>query len=159
MTVPSPGIETTKERSHGAIRAHVLWRCYGYLRPYWKTSVGAYLALLCILALNLSIPQLKSTIIDRGILMSDTGWLNGGVIALLLLALLKGIFTFLQGKWSETASQGAVYDLRNEIQRKLTQLSFSFHDRTETGELLSRAVQDVERIRFLTGRATLRILE
>jgi ATP-binding cassette subfamily B protein len=69
------------------------------------------------------------------------------------------MFTFLQGKWSETASQSAVYDLRNEIQRKLTQLSFSFHDRTETGELLSRAVQDVERIRFLTGRATLRILD
>jgi ATP-binding cassette, subfamily B, multidrug efflux pump len=159
MAVSLPEAGTVHERSHGAIRAHVLWRCYGYLRPYWMTSIGAYLALVGILALNLCIPQLVRTIIDRGIRMGDPGWLNGGVLALLLLALLKGIFTFLQGKWSETASQGAVYDLRNEIQRKLTQLSFSFHDRTETGELLSRAIQDVERIRFLTGRATLRLLE
>jgi ATP-binding cassette subfamily B protein len=159
MAVSSPETETSNERSQSAIRAHVLWRCYGYLRPYWKTSVGAYLALVGILALNLSIPQLVRTIIDHGIRMGDPGWLNGGVTALLLLALLKGLFTFLQGKWSETASQGAVYNLRNEIQRKLTQLSFSFHDRTETGELLSRAIQDVERIRFLTGRATLRFLE
>ncbi len=159
MAISPPETATANDHPHSATRAHVLWRCYGYLRPYWKTSVGAYLALLGILVLNLSIPQLVRMIIDRGIRMGDSSWLTAGVIALLLLALLKGIFTFLQGKWSETASQGAVYDLRNEIQRKLTQLSFSFHDRTETGELLSRAVQDVERIRFLTGRATLRILE
>ena len=51
------------------------------------------------------------------------------------------------------------YDLRNAIHAKLTALSFSFHDRPQTGQLLSRAVQDVERIRFLTGRATLRLVE
>ncbi len=63
------------------------------------------------------------------------------------------------GIWSETASQNVAYDLRNDIQKKLTLLSFSYHDQSETGELLSRAVQDVERIRFLTGRATIRILD
>ncbi|HOD44990.1 MAG TPA: ABC transporter ATP-binding protein, partial [Anaerolineaceae bacterium] len=64
-----------------------------------------------------------------------------------------------QGTMSEVASQNVAFDLRNEIQKKLTSLSFSFHDQSEAGELLSRAVQDVERIRFLTGRATVRILE
>ena len=63
------------------------------------------------------------------------------------------------GILSEIASQNVAYDLRNEIQKKLTLLSFSFHDQSETGELLSRAIQDVERIRFLTGRATIRILD
>ena len=69
------------------------------------------------------------------------------------------MFNYIQGILSEQASQNVAYDLRNQIQQKLTQLSFSFHDQSETGELLSRAVQDVERIRFLTGRATLRILD
>ena len=151
--------ETANNRLIGSYRFGVLWRCFSYLRPYWKISASAYLAMLGILGLNLVIPQLVRAIIDRGIRMGEHGWLGQGVLALLLLALLKGALTFLQGKWSETASQSAVYDLRNEIQRKLTQLSFSFHDRTETGELLSRAVQDVERIRFLTGRATLRFFE
>src|SRR5690606_25037033 len=72
---------------------------------------------------------------------------------------LKGFMTYLQGLWSEVASQSVAYDLRNAIQSKLTLLSFSFHDQSETGQLLSRAVQDVERIRFLTGRATLRIVD
>ena len=57
------------------------------------------------------------------------------------------------------ASQNVAYDLRNEIKRKITQLSFSFHDQSEAGDLLSRSIQDVERIRFLTGRATFRVTE
>ena len=97
--------------------------------------------------------------IDRGIGAGDRNLLAVAVAGLLGLALVKGLLTYLQGMWSETASQNVAYDLRNEIQRKLTLLSFSYHDQAETGELLSRAIQDVERIRFLTGRATLRIIE
>ena len=159
MALKHKKTETADGRLPGVGRSNILLRCYSYLRPYWKISAASYLALIGILLLNLAIPQLVRTLIDQGIRAGDPFLLVRGVFILLLLALLKGIFTFFQGKWSETASQSAVYDLRNEIQRKLTQLSFSFHDRTETGELLSRAVQDVERIRFLTGRATLRILE
>ena len=61
--------------------------------------------------------------------------------------------------WTEVASQNVAYDLRNALQRKITELSFSFHDKAEAGDLLSRAIQDVERIRFLTGRAIFRVIE
>jgi ATP-binding cassette subfamily B protein len=132
---------------------------YRYLRPYWKQTAGAYASLLGILALNTLIPQLIRWIIDTGIGQKQPAILTWSVLAMLGLTLLKGVFTYLQGKLSETSSQSVAYDLRNEIQKKLTQLSFSYHDQSETGELLSRAVQDVERVRFLTGRATLRILD
>src|SRR5690606_13940636 len=49
--------------------------------------------------------------------------------------------------------------VRNELLAKLARLSFSFHDQSEAGQILARAMQDVERIRFLTGRAVLRIVE
>ena len=81
------------------------------------------------------------------------------MLALLGLTLVKGVLTFFQGRWTEIASQGVAYDLRNAIHLKLAALSFSYHDRAETGQLLSRAMQDVERIRFLTGRAVLRLIE
>jgi ATP-binding cassette subfamily B protein len=136
-----------------------LLRAYRYLRPYWKLSAGAYLAMLCILGINLLIPQFIRWIIDQGIRGGNLSLLGWSVAGLLLLAILRGFLTFLEGQWSETASQSVAYDLRNDIQRKLTSMSFSFHDATEAGELLSRAIQDVERIRFLTGRATLRLLE
>jgi ATP-binding cassette subfamily B protein len=138
---------------------HILLRCFGYLRPYWRLTVSAYLILLAINALALSIPQFIRWIVDQGIGGRDADLLTRSVLALLGLTLLKGILSFVQGRWTETASQGVAYDLRNAIHRKLSGLSFSYHDYAQTGQLLSRAVQDVERIRFLTGRAILRLAE
>ena len=65
---------------------------------------------------------------------------------LLALALVKSVLAFFQGKWTETASQSVAYDLRSAIHGRLASLSFSYHDRSETGQILSRTVQDVERI-------------
>lgn len=136
-----------------------LLRVFGYLRPYWKQTVGSYASLLGILALNILIPQLIRWMIDTGIEGNQSNVLTWSVLVLLALTLVKGVLNYFQGILSETASQNVAFDLRNEIQKKLTHLSFSFHDRSESGELLSRAVQDVERIRFLTGRASIRILD
>jgi ATP-binding cassette subfamily B protein len=137
----------------------ILWRCFGYLRPYRTLVIGTYLTVIIINGLSLIIPQFIRQIIDRGIRQQDTPFLGWAVLALLGLTLVKGIFTFFQGRWTEVASQTVAYDLRNAIQNKLTVLPFSYHDRTETGQLLSRAIQDVERIRFLTGRAAFRIID
>ena len=134
-------------------------RCFGYLRPHWPRTIGAYLALLGINALVLTIPQFIRWIVDQGIGGKDTFLLGWSVLALLGLTVVKGGLTFLQGQWTETISQNVAYDLRNDIHRKLSELSFSYHDQSETGQLLSRAVQDVDRIRFLTGRAVLRITD
>jgi ATP-binding cassette subfamily B multidrug efflux pump len=144
-------------RKPGAGR--VLVRCLSYLRPYRHLVAGGYLSLLAINAVALMMPQFIRWIVDRGIEGDDTQLLIRAVLALLGLALIKGVLNFFQGRWIETASQNVAYDLRNAIHRQLSSLSFSYHDRTETGQLLSRAIQDVERVRFLTGRALLRIVE
>jgi ATP-binding cassette subfamily B multidrug efflux pump len=137
----------------------ILFRCYSYLRPYWWLTAGAYLMLLGIDGLALLIPQVIRWIVDRGIGGQDTSSLGWSVLALLGMTLVKGVLSFVQGRWTEIASQGVAYDLRNAIHYRLSGLSFSYHDHAQTGQLLSRAVQDVERIRFLTGRATLRLVE
>ncbi len=137
----------------------MLARCYAYLKPYWATVAGAYLTMLAINGLNLYIPQVIRGIVDNGLLAGNPGLVGQAVLVLLGLALVKGVFTFFQQRWLEVASQNVAYDLRNDIQTKLTDLSFSYHDNTEAGQLLSRAIQDVERIRFLTGRASFRVVD
>jgi ABC-type multidrug transport system fused ATPase/permease subunit len=137
----------------------ILMRCFGYLRPHWRLTAGAYGMMVLIDLLNMVNPQLIRWAIDRGVAIGNTSKLTLAVAALLVLVLIKGLFTYFQGLWTEIASQSVAYDLRNEIQRKITLLSFSFHDQAEAGDLLSRAIQDVERIRFLTGRATFRVTE
>jgi ATP-binding cassette subfamily B multidrug efflux pump len=138
---------------------YILARCLSYLRPYWQLTGAAYLLLLTITGLALVIPQLIRSSVDRGIRGQDMHTLGLSVLAILGVTLLKGGLTFLQGRWTETASQGVAYDLRNTLYRKLSALSFSYHDHAQVGQLLSRSIQDVERIRFITGRAFLRLAE
>ncbi|MDD3149094.1 MAG: ABC transporter ATP-binding protein, partial [Candidatus Riflebacteria bacterium] len=139
--------------------AKVLLRCLGYLRPYWLMTLGGYLALIGINGLTLAIPQFIRWIIDNGIGHNNPTLVKSAVIGLIVMALARGVLSYLQGRWTETASQSVACDLRSAIHRQLARLSFSYHDRSETGQLLSRAIQDVERIRFITGRAFVRIAD
>ena len=136
-----------------------LLRVYTFLRPYWRLTATAYLSLLGMMSINLLVPQMIRWMIDAGIGPRNYTLLGWAALGLLGLTLVKGVTTYLEGQLAEVASQNVAFDVRNAIQRKLTSLSFSFHDEVETGDLLARAVQDVERIRFLTGRATLRLAE
>ncbi len=154
MTVPPPSAATAPP---GAGR--ILWRCFSYLRPYRRLILGAYLLTLIGIGLSLIVPQFIRWIVDAGIRERNLNLLTWAVVGLLGLTLLKGWLSFWLNRWTETASQGVAYDLRNAIHHRLAALSFSYHDHAETGQLLSRAIQDVERIRFLTGRAALRLGE
>ncbi len=137
----------------------ILWRCFRYLRLYWKLEAGIYGLMILINLINILMPQLIRWAIDSGIYGGDLQRLGQAVGGILFITLIKGVMGYFQGQWTETASQGVAYDIRNELLRKLASLSFSFHDRTEAGQILTRAMQDVERIRFLTGRALLRVVE
>ncbi len=136
-----------------------LWRAFTRLKPYWRFTAGAYIALLFITLITLATPQFIRWIVDQGIRERDMALLTWAVAGLLGLTLVRGVLTYFLGRWTEIASQSVAYDLRNDIHNKLTELSFAYHDRTESGQLLSRAIQDVERVRFLTGRATLGLVQ
>jgi len=104
---------------------------------------------------NLATPQLLRLLIDEGIteLNMTRVWQVAGT--LIVVAFVRGIFNFLQGYWSEVASQGVAYDLRNVIFEKLQKLSFSYHDRSQTGKLMTRMTSDVELVQHFVGRGAL----
>ena len=137
----------------------VLLRCFAYLRPYKRIATGAYVSLVVIAILNMGVPQLVRFIIDKGITSGDLTLLTWSVVGLLVLVLVRGVLSYFQGKWIETGSQNVAADLRAELHKKLTELSFAFHDRSHAGDILSRAMADVDRIRFLTGRASWRVVD
>ncbi len=150
---------TIEPQSSKVSQSTILLRCFSYLRPHWKFVTGVYLTMVLIDLITMVNPQLIRWTIDRGIGTADDSLLTLAVGGLLALIVVKGVLTYYEGLWTEIASQSVAYDLRNALQRKITELSFSFHDQAEAGDLLSRAIQDVERIRFLTGRAIFRIIE
>ena len=73
--------------------------------------------------------------------------LTNAVILVVLFAIMRGMFAFVQTYMAEWTSQGVAYDLRNDIFTKIQRLSFSYYDRNQTGQLMIRATDDVERVR------------
>ncbi len=63
------------------------------------------------------------------------------------LALVQALFTFLSGRLAARTAEGATLRLRNYLFDHLQRLSFGYHDRTQTGELIQRATSDVDAVR------------
>src|SRR5215207_9133141 len=53
---------------------------------------------------------------------------------------------------AEQTSQGIAFDFRNEIFAKIQRLSFSYYDRNQTGQLMIRATDDVEKVRMFIAQ-------
>ena len=134
-------------------------RFLAYLAPRWRRVAAIYLVMLLGTVTLTAIPQLVRWIVDRGIAEQDLAVVWRAVGILLLLALLRALLAFLMGRWSEMVSQGVAATLRQQMFTRFTAMSVSLISRMESGQLLQRAVQDVERIRFLTGRAVLRVVD
>src|SRR5207245_7802027 len=132
-----------------------LWRALRYLWKYWGTTLGAFLSLLIVTATNLFSPQLLRLVIDQGIAAQNLRVILLTSLGLLGVAIVRDSFTFTQGYWSERASQGAAYDMRNAIFTRLEHLSFIYHDKDQTGQLMIHLTTDVETVRVLTCNVTL----
>ncbi|HUV28665.1 MAG TPA: ABC transporter ATP-binding protein [Anaerolineales bacterium] len=81
--------------------------------------------------------------------------LIASAIAILVFAVLRGVFAFLQTFTAERNSQRVAFDMRNELFAKIQGLSFSYHDRNQTGQLMIRATDDVEKVRLFIGQGLL----
>ncbi len=77
----------------------------------------------------------------------------GGLIV--VFAVIRGAFAFSQNYMSEKLSQSVAFDFRNELFAKIQRLSFSYHDRNQTGQLMIRATDDVEKVRLFIGQGLL----
>ena len=151
-----------------------LRRLFFYTWRYRKLAFLAYGALLGNTLLSLVIPRLMGDVVDEALnrqtrvlhifagefssivdevlarqLMQALFFFAGLIIA---ATLVKGIFTFAQVFLSEYLSQRTCFDLRNRIFNQYQRLSFAYHDRSQTGQLMSRATSDVEQIRFFVSQ-------
>lgn len=123
-------------------------------------AIAAYVSLLFSSASTIIIPLLIRSIIDDGLhpdnpSQSDESLVIALGVAMVVIAAIGGVFTFLQGYLAERASQWVAFDLRNTLYEKIQTLSFSYHDRAQTGQLMTRATSDVELLRNFIGQGLL----
>ncbi len=73
-------------------------------------------------------------------------------LIIVAFAVMRGIFSFVQAFMAEKTSQGIAFDMRNEIFAKVQRLSFSYYDQNQTGQLMIRATDDVEKVRLFMSQ-------
>ena len=78
-------------------------------------------------------------------------WISA--VGVVVSALLGGVFTYLRGRCTSLASEGVAQRLRNALYRHLHTLSYDYHVKAETGDLIQRCSSDVDTIRqFLSSQ-------
>tara|TARA_Y100000780_G_scaffold232327_2_gene262713 strand:- start:544 stop:2316 length:1773 start_codon:yes stop_codon:yes gene_type:complete len=132
------------------------------LRYKYRLSF-AYLSTIGAIAAYIFLPKLFGDAIDsvaEPILAGDseihTATLYTCILAILGLSVIRGAMSYFQTYLGETLSQYVSYDLRNSFYDHIQHQSFAFHDKHHTGNLMSRAITDVENIRMFINMGLVR---
>lgn len=133
-------------------------RITALLRPHWKTTTGAIISLGLSTGFALIVPWLLGWVIDTGLRHGQFSTLLLATGAILLTSAARGLFAYEQGYLSQALSNDVAYDLRNLLYDHLQILDFSFHDESETGQLMSRLTVDIEAVRNFIPLGILRAL-
>ena len=130
----------------------------------------AYATVAASVGFSLLIPTLFGQAIDamvgRETEDSPFIWLNPSTetlawfaVGLLAASLCRGAFDFARTYTTDSLSQKVSYVLRNRFYNKLQHMSFAYHDREHTGDLMSKATADVEAIRRYVNMGLIRSIE
>ena len=98
--------------------------------------------------------RLAGTTVDEMQVSYDSAetLLVNAVAIIVVFAIARALFAFVQTYMAENTSQGAAFHMRNDIFAKIQRLSFSYYDRTQTGQLMIRATDDVEKVRLFIAQ-------
>lgn len=122
-------------------------RTLSYLSPYWRRLALVYATLFIALGLQLAIPDVLERAIDHGVDGRDGSYLWKAAIAIIVLALLQAVFTFIRSYGTNVLAEQVGNDMRDGLYVKFEDLPFQFYDKSQTGQLMSRATEDINNIR------------
>jgi ATP-binding cassette subfamily B protein len=126
-------------------------RLLGFLRPYKASlAISSVLAVASQIA-GILVPVLTGVVINELSGGRDTRLLVFEVGAIVALGLVKGALMYGRRIISGRQALGVEYDLRDELYSHFLRLSFGFYDRSQTGQLMSRATIDLQSVRFFLG--------
>ncbi len=118
-------------------------RLLGYLKRYWRQASIAYVGMLMVTILNLAVPQVIRVAIDMGLASGEVSALVKASLLILAIGVVRAIAGIGQRYYGQWLTHRIAYDLRNDFYDSVQRLPFSFHDSTQTGDLMSRATSDI----------------
>ena len=139
----------------------ILWRITKLAALERGRLVVAWVSLITASVLFLSVPRLVGTAIDAALgtgatQKADTADLVRLGLLVIGVVAVRGVFNYGNLYMAEAVSQRVAYRIRNLLYDKLQHLSFAFHDREHTGNLMSKSTVDVEMTRMFVSMGLIR---
>ena len=110
-------------------------------------SPGALACTVAAVLLHLAVPLILKSVLDDGLDPDNPGFVYVAGALLVGVTALRSAAVYGQNYLVAFLAQRLAYRLRNLLYDKLQRLSFAYHDRAQTGDLMSRAAADVEAVR------------
>ncbi len=136
-----------------------LLRLRSLIKPYVRQILLSLLILAVLTGLSLVVPRIIQQVIDDGIAHGEKEFLFNAALLLLGLGLLTAALTGFQRYISEWVAGHVGYDLRNRLFNHIQKLSFSFHDHAQTGQLISRCIEDVRSVQNFIGSSIIDLIQ
>lgn len=127
-----------------------LWRLKPFIRPIFGRLIGGAASALAAAVIALMIPIVLEQIVKNFDLEASTGSIGfvfAGAFGVLALALGEAAMVWLRRWFVLTPATEVEFQMRAELYSRLQNLPVSFHDRWQSGQLLSRMMQDIGLIR------------
>jgi ATP-binding cassette subfamily B protein len=110
------------------------------------------------MGLDLTVPWILRQAIDIGVTGQRPRYMVTAGLVLLGIGLLKALFSFGQRYYSQWLAWRVAYDLKNRLYRHIEHLSFSFHDNSQTGQLMTRCTGDVNAVQRFASVGLLEVV-
>jgi len=130
-----------------------------FIRPYWLYLLGAFFALIGVTATQLAIPTIIGRVIDVGLESGEVSYMLNSALLLLAIGLGRAVISFFQRYFSAIVSIRVGFDVRNRLFSHIQNMSFSFHDHNQTGQLMSRCTEDVRSIQEFIGMGIVELVQ
>jgi len=121
-------------------------RLLGYLTKYWPKLLVVLVCVVVSSVLAMVTPLFVKKIFDEILPKADYTALAFFSLAIVGATLFGGALAYVERYVNEYVSQRSVYDMRNDLYQSLLNQSFSFYDRSRTGQLMARATGDISQI-------------
>ena len=122
-------------------------RLFSYLVPFWKGITFAAVCMLAVAWMNLVPPWLTKVIIDDVFATSDWGMLHTIALVLIVSYAVKYVAMYWQHQISHVVAEKVVLRIRTQLYEHLQTMSNRFFRERQTGEIMSRVVNDTEALR------------
>ncbi len=136
-----------------------LLRLRSLIKPYLSQILLSLFILAILTGLSLVVPRIIQEVIDEGIALGEQDFLMNAALLLLGLGLLTALLGAFQRYISEWIGGHVGYDLRNRLYNHIQHLSFSFHDHAQTGQLISRCIEDVRSVQNFVGTSIIDLIQ